>query len=103
MAPDDVLEDVAEILGLVERRQHCVNRARSDLVSAFDEPGQLVDHRSRLGDLGIGPLDREAVAPQEDRAAEALPKRAENAVVESRQLGGDVVGYRQNLLHGASV
>jgi hypothetical protein len=72
-------------------------------VAAFDGLGGFVDDRSCLGDFGIGPLDREPVAAKEDRAAETLAKRPENAVVESSQLGGNVVGDRKNVLHGASV
>jgi hypothetical protein len=46
MPPDDVLEDVAEILGLVERGKDRIDRARADLVTALDELGELVDARA---------------------------------------------------------
>jgi hypothetical protein len=72
-------------------------------VAALDELGELVDHRPCLGHVGVGPFDREPVAPEENRAAEPLAERAENAVVKGGELGGDIVGNRKNLLHGASV
>ena len=62
MAPDHVLEDVAQILGLVERRQHGVDRAGADLVPALDQLGELVDDRPRLEDIGVVAFDRQAVS-----------------------------------------
>ena len=43
MAPDDVLEDVADVLRLVERGEHRADRVRADLVTTLDELDQLVD------------------------------------------------------------
>src|SRR5205823_1212533 len=99
MAPDDVLEDIAQVLGLVEGRKDCVNRARLDLVAALDELAELVDHRAGLRDVGVRALDREAVSAEQDRAAEPVPKRFEHAVAHGCELGRDVVRDGENLLH----
>src|SRR3712207_6383125 len=48
VAPDDVFEDVADVLGLVERAEDRVDGRRPDVVAAFDEVDELVDDRARL-------------------------------------------------------
>ena len=98
MAPDDVLEDVADVLRLVERAEHRVDRRWADLVPALDQLDELVDDRARLGDALVVALERQLVAAQADRAGQALAKRPEHAVADARQLGGDVVRDRENLL-----
>ena len=98
VAPDDVLEDVADVLGLVERAEHGVDGARADLVAALDQLDELVDDRARLGDAGVVALERQLVAAQADRAVEPLAQRVEHAVADAGQLGGDVVRDRENFL-----
>ena len=50
MAPDDVVEDLAHVLHLVERGEHRADRVGPDLVAALDELHELVDDRARGGD-----------------------------------------------------
>ena len=98
VAPDDVLEDVADVLGLVERAEHGVDGDRADLVAALDQLDELVDDRARLGDARVVALERQLVAAQADRAVQPLAQRSEHAVPDARQLGGDVVRDRENFL-----
>ena len=49
--PDDVLEDLADVLGLVDRVEDRVDRAGADLLAALDELDELLDDGLRLGDL----------------------------------------------------
>ena len=91
MTPDDVLEDVADILGLVERADDRVNDERADLVSALDELDRLVDHRARLLDLLLLALERELVAAHVDGDVQAVAERVERAVADPGQLGRDLV------------
>jgi hypothetical protein len=53
--------------------------------------------------VGLVTFDRQAVSAQEDRAAKAIAKRAENAVADRGELGRDFVRNGENLLHRASV
>ena len=99
VAPDDVLEDVAEVLGLVERGEHGVDRVRADVVAALDELHELVDDRARLGDLRLVALDRQLVAAEADRAAQPVAQRLEHAVADPGELGRDLVRDGENLLH----
>ena len=101
MPPDDVFEDLAQILGLVERCDHGVDRAGADLVASFDELGKLVHDRARLSDVRVFALDRQAIAAQQDRDAKPVAKGVEHTVAQGRQLGGDIVGNRENFLHCA--
>ena len=103
MAPDDVVEDVADVLRLVERAEHRVDGARADLVAALDQLDELVDDRARLGDARVVALERQLVPAQADRAVEPLAQRFEHAVADAGQLGGDVVGDREHFLHRHSV
>src|SRR5262245_56378764 len=45
VAPDDVLEDLADVLDLLERAEHGVDGGRADLVAAFGKLDELVDNR----------------------------------------------------------
>ena len=91
MAPDDVLEDLADVLGLVERCDDGADRLRPDLVPALDQLDELVDDRSRGGDAVVLALDRQLVAAQAKRAAEPRAQRIEHAVAHSCELGGDLI------------
>ena len=101
MAPDDVLEDLADVLGLVERRDDGADRVRPDLVPALDQLDELVDDRARGGDAVVLALDRQLVAAQTERAGQARAQRVEHAVAHSRELGGDLVRDGKGLLHPA--
>ena len=103
MAPDHIVEDVADVLGLVESSEHGVDRPGADLVSAFHEVDELVDDRAGLRDAGVLALQRQLIPAEPDRAVEAFSERAEDAVADARQLGGDVVGDRENFLQPATV
>ena len=104
MTPDDVLEDVAHVLGLVERRDDRADRVRADLVPALDELDELVDDRPRRHDVLVVAAEREPVPAQGDRAAEPLAQRVEDAVLDPRELGRDLVRDVQHLLtHELSV
>src|SRR5207253_1256902 len=70
--PDDVLEDVADVLGLVQRPHDRVDGARTDLVAPLHELDELVDHRPRARDAFVVALDRQPVPAQQDRAAAAV-------------------------------
>src|SRR5439155_18212559 len=61
VTPDDVLEDRADVLSLVERVEDRVDCARADLLPGLDEVDELVHHRARLGDLRVVALDRELI------------------------------------------
>ena len=91
MPPDDVVEDGADVVRLVERAEHGVDRRRPDLVPALDELHQLLDDRARLGDLRLVALDRQPVAAQADRAVEPVAQRVEHAVAHARELGRNLV------------
>src|SRR5204863_6103240 len=67
VTPDDVLEDVTDVLRLVEGAEHRVDGRRPDLVPALDQLDELVDDRARLDDLPLVALDRQLVAAQPDR------------------------------------
>src|SRR5205085_9954894 len=99
VAPDDVFEDVAEILGLIDGREHRVDRVRADVVAALDELDELVDDCAGLGDARLLALDRQLVAAEADRATQPVAQRLEHAVADPGQLGGDLVRDGENLLH----
>ena len=101
MPPDDVLEDLADVLGLVERRDDGADRLRPDLVAALDELDELVHDRARGGDPLVVALDRELVPAQAQRAVEPLAQRVEHAVADAGQLGGDLVRDGERFLHAA--
>jgi hypothetical protein len=84
--------------------EHGVDRARPDLVPALDQLGELVDDRARLDDVRVVALDRQPVAAQRQRDPQPLAEGVEHAVADGCELGGDVVGDRENFLHsGLSV
>jgi hypothetical protein len=103
VAPDNVVEDLADVLRLLQRGHDCIDGRRADVVTALDEIGELVDNGSRLLDVWLVALDREPVAAQHDGAAKPFPKRAEHAVADRCELGRDLVRDRKNLLHRGSV
>jgi hypothetical protein len=72
-------------------------------VPALDELHELADDGACLADLGVVALQREAVAAQEQRDAEAVAERVEDAVVDRGQLGRDLVRDRQNFLQVVEV
>ena len=98
MAPDDVLEDVADVLRLVERGEHRADRVRPDLVTTLDELDQLVDDRAGGRHVLVVAAQREPVPAQGDRAAKPLRKRVEDAVLDTCELGRDLVRDVQHLL-----
>ena len=79
MRPDDVLEDVADVLGLVDRVEDRVDRAGADLLAALDELDELLDDRARLRDLASSPSSvrrlprRLIVQPSRSRSAPRTP------------------------------
>ena len=101
--PDDVVEDVADVRRLVERRDDGADRVRADRVTALDELDELVDDRAGLRDALLVAVEREPVPAQRDRAAEPLAQRVEHAVADACELRGDLVGNGEHVLHGLSV
>ena len=99
VAPDDVLEHVADVRRLVERRDDGADRVRADRVAALDELDELVDDRARLDDPRVVAVERQPVAAQRDRAAEPLAQRVEHAVAHPRELGGHLVRNGEDVLH----
>ena len=102
VAPDDVLEDLAHVLGLVERGEHRVDRVGADLVAALDELDELVDDGARLrrrrssSPSSVSRLPRSAIVQ-----CEPLAQRVEHAVVDAGELGRDLVRDVEHLLHGS--
>ena len=103
MAPDDVVEDVADVLRLVERARNRADGVRADLVTSFDELDQLVEHGPRLRDSFGVAVERQTVASKRDRAAEPLAQRVEHTVLDPGELGSHIVGDREHFLHELSV
>ena len=101
MTPDDVLEDVADVLRLVERRHDGADRVRADRVAALDQLDELVQHGPGLHDAGLVAGERQPVAAQRDRAAEPFAQGVEHAVADPGQLGRDLVRNGENVLHGS--
>ena len=101
MAPDDVGEDLADVLGLVERGDDGADRVRPDLVPALDQLDELVDDRARRRDADVVALDRQLVPAQAKRAVQPVAQRVEHAVADARQLCGDLVRDRKDFLHPA--
>ncbi len=101
MAPDDVVEDLADVLGLVERGDDRADRVRADLVPALDQFDELVDDRARGGDAVVLALDRQLVPAQAQRAGQARAQRVEHAVAHACELGRDFVRDGKGLLHPA--
>ncbi len=62
MTPDDVVEDLADVLGLVDRSEHRADRLRPDLVSALDELRQLVDDGASRDHMLFVAAERDPVA-----------------------------------------
>jgi hypothetical protein len=98
VSPDDVLEDLARVLGGVERSENRVYGPRPDHLAALDQLDELVHDRAGLADPDVVALERETVATKEQSDAEAVSKRVEDAVVDRGELGRDLVGNRENFL-----
>ena len=103
MRPDDVREDLAHVLGLVDRAEDGVDGAGAHLLAALDELDELLDHRLRLGDLQVVAGECEPVAAQVDGAAEPVAERVEHAVADAGELRRNLVRHVENRLHGVSV
>ena len=103
VAPDDVLEDLAEVLRLVERGDDSADGLGPDLVAALDELDELVHDRPGGGDPLVVTLDRQLVSAQAQRAMEPRAQRIEHAVADAGELGGDLVRNGDDVLHPASV
>src|ERR687891_454405 len=98
VAPDDVLEHLARILGGVERGEDRVDGARPDRVAAFHELDELVHHQARRVDLAVVTLEGELVAAETDGAPHSVAQSAKDPVVDGGQLRCDLVGDREDLL-----
>src|SRR5439155_14933727 len=103
MAPHDVLEHFADVLRLVERRQHGANGFRPALVTSHDGLDQLFHDRPGGGSMSLVTVQGQPVPAQADRALEPLAERVENAVLHPRELRRDDVRDIQDLLHPFSV
>ena len=101
MPPDDVLEDVADVGRLVERGGNGADRVGPDRVTTLDELDELVDDGARLGDTLALAVERELVAAERDRAAEPVAQRVEHAVGDAGELGRNLVGDDDHVLHAA--
>ena len=101
MPPDDVLEDVADVGGLVERGGDGADGVGPDRVTAFHELDELVDDGARLGHALALAVERELVAAERDRAAEPVAQRVEHAVGDAGELGCNLVGNDDHVLHAA--
>ena len=101
MTPDDVVEDLAYVLGLIERGEHRADGVRADLMSALDELDELVDDGARSRDVLVVAAEREPVAAERDRAGEPLPQSVEDAVLHAGELRGHLVRDVEHLLHAA--
>ena len=103
MPPDDVLEDVTDVLRLVDCREHGSDRVGPDLVAALDELDELLDDGARGHDVLVFAVERQPVSAQGNRGAELLSQRIEDTVLDARELGGHLVRDVQHLLHRLSV
>ena len=72
-----------------------------DRVTALDELDELVDDRARLDDPLVVAVEGEPVAAQRDRATEPFTQRVEHAVTDAGELGGDLVGHGEDVLHAS--
>src|SRR5579859_996739 len=99
--PDHVLEDLADVVRLVDRADHGVDRSRPDLVPALDQLDELVDHGPGLRDVHLLALDRQPVAAEQNRAVEPVAERVEHAVADRGELGGHVVRDVEDFLHSS--
>ena len=101
MAPDDVVEDLAYVLGLIESGEHGADGVRADLMSSLDELHELVDDGPRSRDVLVVAAERQPVAAERDRAGETLPQSVEDAVLHAGELRGHLVRDVEHLLHAA--
>ena len=103
MAPDHVVEDLANVLRLIERGEHRADRIRADLVTALDEVDELVDDGARGRDALVVAPEREPVAAERDRAAEPLAERVEDAVFTPASSAATSLGDVEHLCTRLSV
>jgi hypothetical protein len=92
VAPDDVLEDPAGALVLLERAGDRLDRAGGDVVPLAHEVRDLRDDGAAHLDLLVGPVECEHVAAEEDVRLEGDLERLHDRVARARELGGDLVG-----------
>ena len=100
MAPDDVVEDVTDVLCLVESRNDGADGVGADLMPFLDQLDELVDDGTRSRHLLLGAVEREAVAAQRDGAAQPVTQCVQHTIGDARKLGGHLVRYDENVLHG---
>jgi len=91
VAPDDVLEDLADVLRLVERGDDGADGVRPDLVPALDELDELVHDGTGGRDPVVSAFDRQLVPAETERAVQPVAQRVEHAVADSTKLGRDFV------------
>ena len=80
VAPDDVLEDVADVRRVLEGAENGIDRARADHVAALDELDELTDHGSGTFDLISVALEREPIS----RSRIEHPNRSRSRVCRRR-------------------
>ena len=93
--PDDVLEDRARALVVVERVGDRLDRAGCDLVALADEVGELAHDRLGDLDLRLAAVERQDVPAQEDLAVEVTLERPHDGVARARKLARDFVWQLQ--------
>jgi hypothetical protein len=98
VAPDDVVEDVAQVAALLERAEDGVHGSGADRVPALHELDELVDDGAGPAHVLLVALEGQPVPAQEHRATEPVAQPPQNAVVDGRELCGDLVGYRDDVL-----
>jgi len=72
-------------------------------VTTLDELDELVDDGARLGNPAALAVERELVAAERDRATEPVAQRVEHAVGDAGELGRNLIGNDDHILHVASV
>ena len=68
------------------------DRARSDLMPAGDQIGELADDPFAGAGLALLAVERQQVAAQVDTALQVGLEGPQNGILAARQLGGDFVG-----------
>jgi hypothetical protein len=67
----------------------------------LDQVDELTEDRAGLPHVRVVALERQPVAPEQDRAAEPVAHAPEDAVVDGREFRGDLIGNGQNFLQRA--
>ena len=91
MAPDDVVEDLADVVRLVERAEHGVDGAGPISCPPSTSSTSSSTTARASATFGVVALDRQLVAAQADRAVEPVAQRVEHAVADAGELGRDLV------------